>query len=196
MPIKPASPLRCHAPVLDAQGGRCDALILRIVLPKIGPDFGVRALVALAGLGGEIFFELAGLAIEGFGVGRRLLLGGDVGPFIGVFGVDLQPFVEPWLGVRLDRVGRAFRFADATVDALVGMDDEHVLALIETVDRTDLDAVHVFAFYAIIGHDIGHQSAPGRPVLSGRRASKRTHKVRSNTVNPRIVFPRCGRLFW
>src|SRR5262249_44886908 len=37
------------------------------------------------------------------------------------------------------------------------MDDEHILALIETVDRTDLYAIHVFAFYAIVGHDIGHR---------------------------------------
>jgi hypothetical protein len=47
------------------------------------------------------------------------------------------------------------------------MNDEHVLAFVETVDRTDLDAVHVFAFDAIVGHDIGHRSAPGRPIFVG-----------------------------
>jgi hypothetical protein len=36
------------------------------------------------------------------------------------------------------------------------MDDEHVLALIEAVDRAHLDAVHVFAFDAVFVDDIGH----------------------------------------
>jgi hypothetical protein len=36
------------------------------------------------------------------------------------------------------------------------MDDEHVLAFIEAVDRAHLDAVHVFAFDAVLGDDVGH----------------------------------------
>jgi hypothetical protein len=39
------------------------------------------------------------------------------------------------------------------------VDDEHVLAFIETVDRTDFDAVHVFAFDAVVGDEIGHRRA-------------------------------------
>ena len=39
-----------------------------------------------------------------------------------------------------------------------GMDDEHVLAFIETVDRADFDAVHVFALDAVLGDDVGHRS--------------------------------------
>jgi hypothetical protein len=38
------------------------------------------------------------------------------------------------------------------------MDDQHVLALIEAIHGADLDAVHVFAFDAIIVDDIGHCS--------------------------------------
>jgi hypothetical protein len=36
------------------------------------------------------------------------------------------------------------------------MDDEHVLALVETVDRADLDAVQVFALDAGFDDDVGH----------------------------------------
>src|SRR3546814_16464066 len=46
------------------------------------------------------------------------------------------------------------------LDALVGMDHQHVLADIETVDRADLDAVHVFALDAGFGHDVGHGCLP------------------------------------
>ena len=40
---------------------------------------------------------------------------------------------------------RAFGFADATVDAFIGVDHQHILALVEAIHRADLDAVHVFA---------------------------------------------------
>jgi hypothetical protein len=62
-------------------------------------------------------------------------------------------------GVRLDRLGRTFRFAHATIDALVGMDDEHVLASIEAVDRANLHAVHILALDAVLGDDVGHDIA-------------------------------------
>ena len=44
----------------------------------------------------------------------------------------------------------------AAVDTLVGMNDEHVLPFIETVDGAHFDAVHVFAADAVIGDDVGH----------------------------------------
>ena len=74
----------------------------------------------------------------------------------GEIGVDLEPFLEPALGVGKDRLGRAFGLADAAVDALVGVDDEHVLAFVEAIDRADLDAIHIFAFDAGVGDDVGH----------------------------------------
>ena len=43
------------------------------------------------------------------------------------------------------------------------MDDEHVLAFIEAIDRTDLDAVGVFAFDTGVGDDVGH----GNAILQG-----------------------------
>jgi hypothetical protein len=37
------------------------------------------------------------------------------------------------------------------------MDDEHVLALVETIDRAYLHAVHIFALDAIFSDDVGHE---------------------------------------
>ena len=70
--------------------------------------------------------------------------------------VELQPFVEPGLRVGFDGLDGALRLADAAIDAFVGVDDEHVLAFVKTVDRADLDAIHVFAADAGFGDDIGH----------------------------------------
>src|SRR5205085_6048591 len=115
--------------------------------------------VALARIGGEIFVELAVLALMLVGVRGAVLLAGDVRPFGGVSGVHLQPLLQPVLGVGQDRLGRAFRLADAAIDALAGVDDEHVLALVEAVDGADLDAVHIFAADAGIGDDVGHKAS-------------------------------------
>src|SRR5690349_9475726 len=73
--------------------------------------------VALAGVRREEFLELSVDPVELLGVRGRLLLRGDVGPFVGVFGVELQPFVEAGLGVGLDGIGRTFGLAHAAIDA-------------------------------------------------------------------------------
>jgi hypothetical protein len=39
------------------------------------------------------------------------------------------------------------------------MNDEHVLAGVEAVDRADLHAVHILALYAVLGDDVGHDFA-------------------------------------
>jgi hypothetical protein len=36
------------------------------------------------------------------------------------------------------------------------MDDEHILALVEAVHRTDFDAIHVLALDAVVVDDVGH----------------------------------------
>jgi len=54
---------------------------------------------------------------------------------------------SPWAGTRARR---------PAVDALVGVDHQHVLALVEAVDGADLDAVHVLALDAVFGDDVGH----------------------------------------
>src|SRR5882757_6690256 len=104
--------------------------------------------VAATGLLGEEFLEFAFHALEILGVGRGVLLLGDVRPALGVLGIDLEPLLQARFGVRLDGIGRTFGLTDAAIDAFVGMDDQHVLALVETVDGADFNAVGIFAFDA------------------------------------------------
>src|SRR3989344_952304 len=137
---------------------------------------------ALAGLWREILLELAGLALVLLPVGRGRALHGDVRPHLGVLGVDLQPLAVGFvLGVRLDGVDRAFRFADAAVDALVRRDDQEVLAFVEAVHRTHLDAVHELTFHAGVGDDVGHY----RRMFTRRRGDGRDMAAAAPTVNSR-----------
>ena len=128
------------------------------------------AAVSIAGTGffGEIFLEFTGLAVHLLGLRQRILLDRDIRPDAGIFGIDLQPFVETRLGIRLDRLGGTFGLADAAIDAFVGMDDEEILAFIEAVDGADFHAIGVFALDAIVGHDIGHEELQDFPCGRGR----------------------------
>jgi hypothetical protein len=112
--------------------------------------------VARSGIRRKKLFKLATYAFKLLGVGRRLLFGGDIGPLLGKLSVDLEPPLNPWFSIGLDRLDRAFRLAHAAIDAFVRVNDQHVLALVETIHGANLDAVHVFAFDAIIVDDIGH----------------------------------------
>src|SRR5476651_1140136 len=67
-----------------------------------------------------------------------------------------KPLLRHRLAVRDDRLDRAFGLADPAIDAFVGVDDQHVLAFIEAVDGTNLDAIHVLAADAGLGDDISH----------------------------------------
>ena len=67
-------------------------------------------------------------------------------------------FSKSLLGVRLDGINRAFRLANTAIDAFVRVDDKHVLTLVEAVDRTHLDTVHVLTFYAAFIDDVGQSS--------------------------------------
>lgn len=113
------------------------------------------SLSSLAGIGAKVAFKLAGLAFEAVRIAGGFFLGSDIGPFGGVFAVELHPFKQV-LGFRQNGFRRAFRLADATVDAFIRIDDEHILALVETVHRADFDAVGVFAFDTGFGNDKSH----------------------------------------
>src|SRR3546814_19050268 len=76
--------------------------------------------------------------------------------FRSVLAVQFQPSFHSIGGVGIDRFRGAFRLAYATVDTLVRMDDEHVFSHVETIDGTDLYAVHVFALDAGFRHHVGH----------------------------------------
>jgi hypothetical protein len=81
---------------------------------------------------------------------------GDVRPNPHIFGVKRQPFFERRLCIGLDSFCGTFRHAYAAIYAFVGVNDEHVLAFIEAIDRANFDAVHVFALDAILDDDVGH----------------------------------------
>src|SRR5690349_21233220 len=115
-----------------------------------------QPLFALAWLGGEVLLELVRLILVRIGVGRRGALASDVGPLDGELGVHLEPLLGLAVGVRDDRVRRALGLAHAAVDTLVGVDHQHVVALVEAVHRADLHAIHVLALDAVFGDDVGH----------------------------------------
>ena len=93
------------------------------------------------------------------------MLRGDIWPDPSIFSINREPFFHSGLGVRLDRVDRAFRLANTAIDAFIWVDDEHVLALIEAVDGTYLYAVHIFTFDTAFIDDVGHHllRVVGRP---------------------------------
>src|SRR5262249_10129934 len=82
------------------------------------------------------------------------------------------------------------------------MNDEHVGAFIEAVDRTHLHAVHVFALDAVFGNDVVHglprprsRQALGAYPMEERGAStaiRRTHG--RHYVSPRVVKRSIARL--
>jgi len=88
-------------------------------------------------------------------VGRGRFFDRDIWPDFCVFRIQRQPFLKPWSGIRRNGIDGTFRFANATVDAFVGMDDEHVLALVEAVHGAHGDAVHGFAANAALVDDVG-----------------------------------------
>src|SRR6185503_2083567 len=135
-----------------------------------------KALFALARLWVEVLLELAGNFLPGVRVRWRRALAGDVRPLDRKVGVELQPLLRLGVGVRQDRLGRALGLAHAAVDALVGMDDEHVVALVEAVNRAHLDAVHVLALDAVFGDDVSH-SARIINAAAATRSKTATHKV-------------------
>ena len=86
------------------------------------------------------------------------MLRGDIWPDPSIFSINREPFFHSGLGVRLDRVDRAFRLANTTIDAFVWMDDEHILAFVEAVHRAHLDTIHVLAANATLVDDVGQLS--------------------------------------
>ena len=67
-------------------------------------------------------------------------------------------FSSSGLGIWLDCVDGALGFANTAIDAFVRVDDEHVLAFVEAVDRTYLDTVHVLTFDTALVDDVRHLS--------------------------------------
>src|SRR5271165_6740220 len=170
--------------------GRCSARLDRLPdLRSRAPSAQARSTsVTRAGIWREVL-EFVRLPLPVLGVGRRLFLGRDVWPDSCVFGIQQKPFLKPRLGVWLDCVDRTFRLADPAIDALIRVDDEHVLALVEAVHRADLDTVHVLAANATLVDDVGqldvssageliHGARPGSPVFGRKMNSEETSSLR------------------
>src|SRR5258707_9817924 len=121
---------------------------------------------------GEKYWSLFRLPFPLLRVGRGRFFDCNIWPDFRVFRVQRQPCLKPRLGVRLNRVDRAFRHADPAIDAFVRVDDEHVLALVEAVHGAHVDAVHDFAANTALVDDEGQLS-----VLSADRSGELIHGV-------------------
>jgi hypothetical protein len=100
--------------------------------------------------------ELAGHAVKFLGVTGCVALYGDVWPFGGEFRVHLQPLIKAWFGIRFNRIGGAFRLANAAINAFIGVDDQHVFAFVEAINGAHFHAIHIFALDAVFSNDVGH----------------------------------------
>ena len=127
--------------------------------------------VALARLGREELLVLAFDAVHLLGFRQRVALDGDVRPLRRKISVQFQPHIKARLRIRLDRFGRTFRFADATVDSLVRMNHEEILTLIEAIHGADFDTVGILAANAVVGHDVSHEVLQPMLTFDGRRQS-------------------------
>jgi len=65
---------------------------------------------------------------------------------------------------RPHREDRTFGLTCTTVDAFVGVDIELIFALIDAIDRANLDAAAVLRLEAGLDDDVGHGYSPKRPV--------------------------------
>jgi hypothetical protein len=107
--------------------------------------------------------KLASHTIKLLGIRRRIAFDCNIWPFGRVFGIDFEPSIKPWFGVRLNGVRRAFRLTNATVDAFIRVDHQHVFAFVKAIHGAHFHAVHIFTFNAVFRDDVGHNN----PLLRG-----------------------------
>jgi len=103
------------------------------------------------------------------GVGRGRLFDHNIWPDFRVFRIQRQPFLKPRLGVRLDRVDRAFRTQTPQSMHSPGWMTSMFFALVEAVHGAHLDAVHDFAANTALVDDEGPIKRPFR------RSQRRPH---------------------
>src|SRR5436190_17002324 len=106
--------------------------------------------------------------------GRGLRLR-EHGPALRELGVELQELFLTGRHVVLgaDRLDRALGLAERAVDALLGIDHEHVRTFVEAIDRAHFDTVGVLALDAGLGHDEGHWAYPRGLFEGGEFSYKR-----------------------
>ena len=113
---------------------------------------------------GEILLELALFTIALFGFGKGVFFADNHRPELRILAVEFHPLFGACVRIWADGIGRAFRLADAAIDAFIGVDHQHVLALVEAIYWADFDAVCVFASDARVVDDVGHM---GDPLIDG-----------------------------
>ena len=149
---------------------------------------------ALPGIAREVFLVFSRFFLCRLGIRQRVRAFRDVGPYFRHLTIDLEPFFCFRLGIRKDGFRRAFRLAHSSIDAFVGMNDKHVLALVETINRTDFDTVGVFAVDAIVIHDICHLAismrvSRGAFYRKGRMFTRADHPGFHLLASPHILDP-------
>src|SRR5712664_3751625 len=98
--------------------------------------------------------------------------------------VELDELLRRLRGFVLgeDRLHRTHRLARSAVDALVGVYEELIRALVDTVDRADLDTGFVLDVDTRLGDDIRHgHSLSGSQVFSSRCRPPGTSRSRSGS---------------
>src|SRR5581483_11818655 len=88
-----------------------------------------------------------------------------------------------------DRLDRTHRLTGTTVDALIGVDVEHPVALVDAVDRTLLDARLVEQVDTRFGDDVGHGSPSFAPEAANLGLAALPHSDRG-VQNSSIPLPR------
>ncbi|MFT5486168.1 MAG: hypothetical protein ACI9MU_001079, partial [Alphaproteobacteria bacterium] len=137
---------------------------------------------ALTGALAEMLFEFILFIAPFVGIGRRFALAGDIRPDIREFPVNLKILVGTIIRVRTNCFNRAFRLANAAIDAFVRVDYQHIIAFVEAVHRAYFDAIHEFAFDARIFDDVRHTVL--RVLLDGHRRD-----VWPTVLNPHGCVP-------
>src|SRR3954469_15993114 len=133
-------------------------------------------------------------------VGRRGLALDDRFPDLRELAVERGEFLLLVGHVVLgeDRLDRALGHAQRAVDALVGVDHQHVRPLAEAVDRADVDAVGVLAFDAAFGNDVGHKNQQFSTLL-GKAAGRPHNRHLPRNIPPRSHeqsrYPPCDRRY-
>ena len=122
-------------------------------------------------MGPRLLFEQMGLLFD-FGPLIRIRRAGlaldNRLPDLRQFGVDGDEFTLIGGDVVLckNRFDRAFRDAQGAIDTLIRVDDEHIGPLAETIDRTNVDAVGIFALDARFSDDVSHEATLKVPGIS------------------------------
>src|SRR5260370_14698041 len=152
--------------------------------PPYTTALGLSASITRAGIWREVL-EFVRLPLPLLRVRRGRFFDRNIWPDSCVFRIQRQPFLKPGFAISLDGIDAAFRFANATVDAFVRVDDEHVLALVEAVHGAHFDAVHGFAANAAIVDDVRQLSVLSADCSDELIRDVRTPGARSSAENGR-----------